>query len=194
MYLGVVPKREDWLAVVDALRADGDPLRSPALPELYNLAVRDGETLLRRMFPTIGEADRTDHIHDVLARSLTAIIGADEPRALFIVCLRNHMLSYLRVFSHHERPTESGVVDARADGELDAVARLDRARAARVLEKKLAAMVDGNGPRDAAIFVALLHGEEPAVIATTFRVSVVNVYKIQERVLKRLRAAEEDES
>lgn len=166
--------------VVEVIRRDGDPMRSARLPELYDLARRDGEGYLQRCFRDVPASDRADHVHDVLARRLREIVAADNPRALFLVALRHRVISaFRRPREVLGDPDHGGASEAGAEQLL----RVEIAEA-------LAVLLDEVSPRDAAVFLAAVTCDDDIdVIAAAFGLSTANVYTIVARTRKKLRAA-----
>lgn len=164
--------------VVEAIRRDGgDAAASPHVAELYTLARDEGGAYLRR-FANIAEADRSDHIHEVLSRSLPALIAADNPRAFFRIALRNQVIDSLR--RRREELTGSDGEQSAAPGS-GPPTRL-------TLTETLALIHATSSPRDAAVFLsAVTCGDEIDEVAAAFGISVANVYTIVSRIRKRLR-------
>jgi DNA-directed RNA polymerase specialized sigma24 family protein len=178
-----VPVAEDWNAVVAQLRASTDPLRSPHLPRLYELALADGPRLLSSFRRRLGEERIIDLVHDLLAAKVDAIIAAEEPRALFCTALQRRAISWLR------RGDAEVVADEDATSAADAVTAASSSPASEdsrrgfILDAKTA--LDGLPERERAMVVAVALGEERESIARAFGTSRANVDQIVSRVRRR---------
>jgi DNA-directed RNA polymerase specialized sigma24 family protein len=176
-----VPAAEDWIRVVLLIRADADPLRSPHLGKLYDLALADGPRLLKSFQKRLGDDRILDLVHDLLATKLEAIVAADEPRALFCTALQRRAISWLRrgdaavVEDAPERPPEGVVEDERQGFLVDAKNALE-----------------GLPERERAMVVAVALGEEREAIAQAFRTTRANVDQIVSRVRRRFAVSNED--
>ena len=67
-----MPAAEDWTRVVLLIRGDADPLTSPHLPKLYELALADGPRLLKSFQKRLGDDRIIDLVHDLLATKVEA--------------------------------------------------------------------------------------------------------------------------
>jgi len=174
-----VPAAEDWTRVVLLIRGDADPLTSPHLPKLYELALADGPRLLKSFQKRLGDDRIVDLVHDLLATKVEAIVNADEPRALFCTALQRRAISWLRrgdaavVEDAPERPPEGVIEDERQGFLVDA-------------RNALADLPE----RERAMVVAVALGEEREAIAAAFRTTRANVDQIVSRVRRRFASRE----
>ena len=173
---------EEWRVVVARIRLAGTALRSPDLADLYELAVHDGEAILARRYGDVRSDERRDLVHDVLIKALDEIVAADNPRGYFLVCLRNHVTSQLRL----EMTRRTEVDEERALAEADArPAQGD----ARIELGELLALLDDAPPRDVQVLLAAALGERDGdALAEAFGISRANVHQIISRLRKHLRA------
>ena len=159
-----------WQLAQAHLVASDDPWRSPHFAELYVIAVADGQRALAR-FRRIDASRRADLIHDLLVRSLDAILRARSPRAFFVTSLTHLAIQWLRRGDARVLPEPAReVVDER-----DAAQGLDLSR---VLERL--------SPRDARIVLAVAMGEDRLEVARAHGVSRDNVDQIVSRARTRL--------
>lgn len=78
---------EEWHRLVEQVRRASSPTESPALPQLYTLAMETGRKVLRAKFPRLSEADHEDVLSEKFTRELPAIVGASRPRSFFITVI-----------------------------------------------------------------------------------------------------------
>lgn len=153
---------EEWAAVATEVRRAADPLHSPALKRLYDLAREDGKAALRG-FHQLEEEDRQDLVLDGLLKALREIVGAADPRAFFATVVVNSARSAVRAQkAHREKHKEitrmEQAREAAPDVEGTRLRSLELDRALSRLSQRdhdivVAALSDGD--RDE---VARLHG------------------------------------
>lgn len=170
-----MPAAEEWKAVVALVRAAAEPLQSPHLPRLYELALADGPRLLGNFRRRLGQERIVDLIHDLMAAKVDAIIAADEPRALFCTALQRRAISWLR------RGDAEVVAEVRETA--DACGAAEDERQGFILDAKSA--LDQLPARERAMVVAVALGEERESIAREFGTSRANVDQIVSRVRRR---------
>lgn len=159
-----------WRLAQQRMLACEDPWRSPHFAELYVVAVADGQRALAR-FRRIDPSRRADLIHELLVRSLGAILRARSPRAFFVTSLTHLAIQWLRRGDARVLPAPAREpVDER-----DAACGLDLGR---VLERL--------SPRDARIVLAVAVGEDRHEVARAHGVSRDNVDQIVSRARARL--------
>jgi DNA-directed RNA polymerase specialized sigma24 family protein len=169
-----VPAAEDWIRVVQLIRKDADPLTSPNLPKLYELALADGPRLLKSFQKRLGEERIIDLVHDLLATKAVAIIAADEPRALFCTALQRRAISWLR-------RGDAAVVEEAPERLPEGMHEDDRQGFLVDAREALAGLPE----RERAMVVAVALGEEREAIAQQFRTTRANVDQIVSRVRRR---------
>jgi len=159
-----------WQLAQQRVLACEDPWRSPHFAELYVIAIADGQRALAG-FARIDPSRRADLIHDLLVRSLDAIVHARSPRAFFITSLTHLAIQWLRRGDARVLPEPAREpVDER-----DAVRGLDLSR---VLERL--------SPRDGKIVLAVAMGEDRHEIARAHGLTRDNVDQIVSRARARL--------
>lgn len=176
------------MAAVGRLRRAAPPRHGPDFEPLYELAVRDGEALLARRYRNIRPDERRDFVHDVLAKALEAIVEAENPRGMFIVCLSHHVASLFRGAA--KQRTEVDELRARAE-----VGHVEGSAEARVELGELLMLLEQAPPRDVQVLLAAAIGElDTEALAAIFGTSRDNVYKIISRLRLHLRAVKRRKS
>lgn len=171
--------RQEWDEIIARIQGEPDPLRSPHLRRLYEVALSDGPRFLASFQRSLGEERTLDLVHDLLAEKLQAIIEAETPRAFFCTALQNRARSWVR-------RGDAKVVESPPDSSRAAASdRSEEERRAFVLDARdaLAALSE----RDRGIVVAAAIGEDREAIARDFRTSRANVDQIVSRAQKRFR-------
>jgi len=177
-----VPAPAEWEDVVQQLRASADPLRSPGVGLLYELAIRDGERFLASFRGRLDEERIRDLIHDLLAEKLRAIVHAPAPRAFFCVSLQRRAISWLR---RGDAAVEEAAPEGGPTGE-----------AAEAQEERRAFMLDaervlhGLSARDRGVLAAVGWGGDREVIAEQRGITRANVDQIVSRANRRFRRGE----
>lgn len=178
-YPARVATRQEWDEIIARILDDPDPLRSPHIRRLYEVALSDGRRFLTSFRGTLGDERTLDLVHDLLAEKLLAIIEAETPRAFFCTALQNRARSWVR-------RGDAKVVESPPESSRDAGPdRSEDERRAFVLDARdaLAALSE----RDRDVVVAAALGEDREAIAREFRTSRANVDQIVSRVQKRFR-------
>lgn len=175
-----VGSQEEWVEVAAEVRRTPDPLESPALKRLYDLARRDGAAAIRT-FHQLSEEDRQDLVIDAFLKTVREIVHAADPLKFFITVARNAGRDRLRERATHRRKHEeiAGAVEARqvaGDVEGTQVRAIDMHRALSRLSL-----------RDHDIVVAVFGGEERDDIARRCHLTRGAVDQIVSRFQRRLR-------
>ena len=171
---------EAWTALIEEIRQAPDPVASPALGRLYQLALGCGARVLAR-FHNISPEDRADLVAEVLADKLRLLVSpkVDRPLGLFVTTLTCRALDHLRA-EGVRRKNEAGLRDvavlqqAASGDETDRVRGLDTVRALATLS-----------PRDRDIVWAVALGEDRDQVALAFGTTRANVDQIYSRFRKR---------
>jgi DNA-directed RNA polymerase specialized sigma24 family protein len=174
-----VATRPDWDEIIARIQGEPDPLRSPHVRRLYEVALSDGPRFLTSFHRTLGDERTRDLVHDLLSEKLQAILEAETPRAFFCTALQNRARSWVR-------RGDAKVVESPPDSSRDtAPDRNEEERRAFVLDARdaLAALSE----RDRDIVVAAALGEDREAIAREFRTSRANVDQIVSRLHRRFR-------
>lgn len=171
--------KEDWDEIVVRVRKEPDPLRSPVVGRLYEVAVDDGTRFLSSFRNEFGEDRILDLIYDLLSEKLAEILNAETPRAFFCVALRRLAIDWRRRGASKvvESPPDSSRASPSDTTEED--------RRAFVLDARNA--VDALSERDRGIVVAAALREDREAIAREFGTSRANVDQIVSRLQKRFR-------
>ena len=166
--------RSRWDIVVERVRACGDPLLSPALSELYALAMRDGlETLAG--FGRLNEQEREDIVAEKIALRLTQIIEADHPRRFLLSIVKRAANSALR---------RKNTVD-KYEADLAFVAEgTARTEDDTLTSLSLADRLMHLSSRDQQVVRAVHLGENREDVARRFGTSRANVDQIVSRVAR----------
>ena len=173
---------QEWDEIIARLQGEREPLRSPHIRRLYEVALSDGPRFLASFRRTLGDERVLDLVHDLLAEKLSAIVAAETPRAFFCRALQNRARSWVRRGDAEvaESPSDSSRGTPSDKGEED--------RRGFVLDARdaLAALSE----RDRGIVVAAALGEDREAIAREFGTSRANVDQIVSRLQKRFRGSE----
>jgi len=170
--------REEWLEIVEEIAAAPVRTRSPALARLYRLAMTAATTALAR-FPLDIQGQAEDLVHDLLHEKLDAIVGAHNPRGLFVTAIRRNAIDLQRRDKRLVHEDE----DDPATQPPDPSAPVDEALASRQEAEQLTATLS---PKERQVFAAIAAGEEREDIARALGTSRANIDQIVSRARKRL--------
>jgi DNA-binding NarL/FixJ family response regulator len=147
---------------------------SPALGELYQLAVADGMRVLRG-FHRLSEDERRDVVAEKFVRERVSLLAATSPRGFFLAAVKRAAISELRRKETAEKYREAlvAVMDSAPRTEGDMVTTLE-----------LAAHLRRLSPRDQQIVRAVHSGESREDVAQYFETSRANVDQICSRVAR----------
>lgn len=166
--------RERWLTLRVQLEAAPSPRESPALGELYRLAMRDGTRVLAR-FSALTVQEREDIVSDKFISALDSIVHATNPRGFFITAITRAATSLLRhkqVEQKHQ-PTLEELDGGAERTEDDTVTTLDLAVRLRQLSA-----------RDRQLVRAVHSGESREEVARRLGTSRANVDQVVSRVAR----------
>lgn len=167
----------EWREVVELIAGAPIPARSPELAHLYRIACEEGRHALRR-FPQDLRAQVDDLVHDILFDKLGAILGATNPRGLFIITVRNAAIDLQR---------RQGRVDlddgTTAERSRSPARSADQVVDARREAERVAALLS---PREQQIFAAIADGEDRDDIAAALGTSRANIDQLVSRARRRL--------
>lgn len=166
--------RERWRGLVERVNAGGVPDESPALGELYQLALADGVRVLRS-FRALSEEERRDLVAEKFVRERVSLLAATSPRGFFLAAVKREAISALRKKGTAEKYREAlvSVMDSAVRTEDDTVITLE-----------LAARLRRLSPRDQQIVRAVHCGEDRQDVAHFFDTTRANVDQICSRVAR----------
>lgn len=166
--------RVRWGVLVERVNATVPPDESPALGELYQLAVADGLRVLRG-FHALSEEERRDVVAEKFVRERVSLLAATNPRGFFLAAVKRAAISALRKKGTADRHREAlvSVMDSAARTEDDTVTTLE-----------LAARLRRLSPRDQQIVRAVHSGESREDVARYFETSRANVDQVCSRVAR----------
>jgi DNA-binding NarL/FixJ family response regulator len=166
--------RERWRVLVERVNAAVAPDESPALGELYQLALADGVRVLRG-FRALSEEERRDVVAEKFVRERVSLLAATSPRGFFLAAVKRAAISALRRKGTAEKHREAlvSVMDSAPRTEDDMVTTLE-----------LAARLRRLSPRDQQIVRAVHSGETREDVARFFDTSRPNVDQICSRVAR----------
>ena len=167
-----------WREVVHRIRAAADPLASPDLVDLYQLAIQLAGRVLSR-HADLNKADREDLACDVFARAHRSIVEADKPMSMFITCLLNALCSrYRKKKLHPETSFELGAFGSRLPGRAHDHEFVLDARAA----------LEALSERDREILVAVAEDADRDELARDHGTTRGNIDQIVSRARRRFAA------
>ena len=168
--------QQPWLVLTEQVRAAPSFAESPALGELYQLALRDGARALAR-FRALNEQERQDIVAEKFVTTYVEMLQPtiSNPRAFFLTAVNRAALSALRRKQTEQKyePALIGVSEGTARTEDDTVTTLSLAR-------RLAQL----SPRDQQLLRAVYMGEDRDRVARQFETSRANVDQIVSRVAR----------
>ncbi|MEI8256347.1 MAG: sigma-70 family RNA polymerase sigma factor [Deltaproteobacteria bacterium] len=156
--------REEWLEVCTEIRGSPDGRSPRAWQRLYAIARDLGLRVLHTM---VDREAALDLVHDLLSTRLQELLGADNPRALFVVAIKRRALDEIRRRKRRGEETDDEILDVYAAPTQSPDFVLDA-------QKLLATL----SPRNRQIVVAAAMGEDRGKIALAWNTSSANVDKI----------------
>lgn len=175
-----MPSADQWRTWAATIQVEGGRERATATRELYAAARHDA----RIAVPTKWQVDDdtlADLMHEVLAVQWDAVLGADSPKALFLVALKRKAIDRFRRQVKRETPLEALSPALEPSTDADPFARATVEKIATFLESALSA-------RDLRVFQAkVILGESSVDVAETEGLSQANVDQIVSRARKKLK-------